>query len=286
MSVCIIGETCFEATPSPKIQTGFSADSSSGTKGSNVTQSDGNMSSYSSFDPNFTASSSQSKTSTNFNGQNLQCNVTLNIQNGQNLSPEMTKQHMASFVAMLESYESLIGGKIGNPMLIKEDYNQIDAEELELMDVKWCLASAFRRAEKFQQITGRDEFRGMATSPLGFDKSKVTCFRCKGNGHFKRECINKEATGNQEKNDYYQKSIFHQITQQKEPKTAHARMIKDANKKAYFGIIDQDDEKMAAGFSWDKYIQENPHLSSAFVARILEETSIKLNQKEYRFFQN
>ena len=85
----------------------------------------------------------------------------------------MTKQHMASLVAMLESYESLIGGKIGNPMLIKEDYDQIDAEELELMDVKWCLASAFRRAEKFQQITGRDEFRGMATSPLGFDKSKI-----------------------------------------------------------------------------------------------------------------
>ncbi|KAF5798219.1 putative transcription factor interactor and regulator CCHC(Zn) family [Helianthus annuus] len=160
------------------------------------------------------------------------------------------------------------------------------------MDIKWCLASAFRRAEKFQQITGRDEFRGMDTSPLGFDKSKVTCFRCKRKGHFKRECTNKEATGNQEKNDYYQKSIFHQITQQKEPQTAHARgiddgkrkMIEDANKKAYFGIIDQDDEKMAAGFSWDKYVQENPHLSSAFVARILEETSVKSEPKRIPIF--
>ncbi|KAJ0620915.1 putative transcription factor interactor and regulator CCHC(Zn) family [Helianthus annuus] len=160
------------------------------------------------------------------------------------------------------------------------------------MDVKWCLVSAFRRAEMFWQITGRDEFRGMATSPLGFDKSKVTCFRCKGKGYFKRECTNKEATRNQEKNDYYQKSICHQITQQKEPQTAHARgiddgkrkMIEDANKKAYFGIIDQDDEKMAAGFSWDKYVQENSHLNSAFVARILEETSVKSKPKRIPIF--
>ncbi|KAF5799064.1 putative transcription factor interactor and regulator CCHC(Zn) family [Helianthus annuus] len=152
---------------------------------------------------------------------------------------------MASLVAMLESYESLIAGKIGNPMLTKEDYDQIDAEELELMDVKWCMASAVRRAEKFQQITGRDEFRGLATSPLGFDKSKVTCFRCKGKGHFKRGCKNQEATENQEKNNYYQKSIFHQIAQQ--PQTAHARAIEEGQKKAL--RIHQDDEKVAEGFS-------------------------------------
>ncbi|KAJ0940425.1 putative transcription factor interactor and regulator CCHC(Zn) family [Helianthus annuus] len=175
----------FEATTSqsPKTSTAFSADGLSSPNASTTTQSGGYTSSFSSFDINSNTPSPQKQNSTN-----LQCNVTLNIQNGQHLSPEVAKQHMASLVAMLESYESLIAGRIGNPMLTKEDYDQIDAEELELMDVKWCLASACRRAEKFQQITGRDEFRGMATSPLGFDKSKVTCFRCKGKGHFKREC--------------------------------------------------------------------------------------------------
>ncbi|KAJ0840572.1 putative transcription factor interactor and regulator CCHC(Zn) family [Helianthus annuus] len=169
---------------------------------------------------------------------------------------------MASLVAMLESYESLIAGRIGNPMLTKEDYDQIDAEELELMDVKWCLASACRRAEKLQQITGIDDFRGMATSPLGFDKSKVTYFRCKGKGHFKRECKNQESSGSQDKSNYYQKSIFHQIDQQpqqKDQKTAHGKMIEEANRKAYFGIIDQSDEVVAEGFSWDKYIPGVSH---------------------------
>ncbi|KAF5813679.1 putative transcription factor interactor and regulator CCHC(Zn) family [Helianthus annuus] len=181
---------------------------------------------------------------------------------------------MASLVAILQSYESLIAGRIGNPMLIKEDYDQIDAEELELMDVKWCLASACRRAEKFQQITGRDEFRGMATSPLGFDKSKVTCFRCKGKGHFKRECKNQESSGSQDKSNYYQKSIFHQIDQQpqqKDQKTAHGKMIEEANRKAYYGIINQNDEFVTEGFSWDKYIPSGTRSDVALVTRILGE---------------
>ncbi|KAJ0568128.1 putative transcription factor interactor and regulator CCHC(Zn) family [Helianthus annuus] len=198
----------FEATPSqsPKISTAFSVDGSASPNASTTTQSGGSTSSFSSFDPNSNTPSSQKQ-----NSNNLQCNVTLTIQNGQNLSPEVAKQHMASLVAMLES-----------------------------------------RAEKFQQITGRDEFRGMATSPLGFDKSKVTCFRCKGKGHFKWECKNQESTGSQEKSNYYQKSIFHQIDQkpqQKEPQTAHGRMIEEANRKAYYGIIDQSDEFVAQGLA-------------------------------------
>ncbi|KAJ0658773.1 putative transcription factor interactor and regulator CCHC(Zn) family [Helianthus annuus] len=261
----------FKATPSqsPKISTAFSAVGSTSPNESATTQSGGSTSSFSSFDPNSNTSSPQKQNTTN-----LQCNVTLNIQNGQHLSPEVAKQHMASLVAMLESYESLIAGRIGNPMLTKEDYDQIDAEELELMDVKWCLASACRSAEKFQQITGRDEFRGMATSPLGFDKSKVTCFRCKGKGHFKRECKNQESTGSQEKSNYYQKSIFHQIgqqPQQKEPQTAHRKMIEEANRKAYFGILDQSDEVVAQGFRWDKYIPSGTNPDLALVTRILDQ---------------
>ena len=124
---------------------------------------------------------------------------------------------MALPVTVLESYESLVAGRIGNPMLTKEDYDQIDAEEMELLDIKWCLASVLRRAERFKQITRRDDFRDAATSTLGFDKSKVTCFRCREKGHFKRECTNREASGVQNpfgSNDYHRKAIYHQVAQQ------------------------------------------------------------------------
>ncbi|MFS8027761.1 putative transcription factor interactor and regulator CCHC(Zn) family [Helianthus anomalus] len=167
-----------------------------------------------------------------------------------------------------------------NPMLTKEDYDQIDAEEMELMDIKWCLASVLRRAEKFKMITGRNDFLDANISTLGFDKSKVTCFRCKEKGHFKRECKNQEASGAKNPfggNDYYRKAIYQQVAhqphQQKEPQTAHAKMIEDANKKAYYGIIDQNDEKVAAGFSWDKYIPPDSKVV-AMIAQIVQKPDL------------
>ncbi|KAJ0734075.1 putative transcription factor interactor and regulator CCHC(Zn) family [Helianthus annuus] len=177
---------------------------------------------------------------------------------------------MALLATVLESYEGLVAGRIGNPMLAKEDYDQIDAEEMELMDIKWCLASVLRRAEKFKLITGRDDFRDANVSTLGFDKSKVTCFQCREKGHFKRECTNREAGGAQNpfgNNDYYRKAICQQVAQQ--PSSSHA--IEDGKKKAY--LVNQDDERMAEGFSWDKYIPADSKLG-AFIAQIVQEPDL------------
>ncbi|KAJ0800857.1 hypothetical protein HanPI659440_Chr03g0110101 [Helianthus annuus] len=159
------------------------------------------------------------------NGHLLQCNVALHLQNGQNYTVEVVKSHMGLLVTALESYEGLIAGRIGNPMLTKEDYDQVGLSE-----------------EK---------------------------------GHFKRECKNQQPRGEKEssgKDNYYRKTIYQQIThqphQQKEPQTAHGRMIEDANRKAYYDIIDQDDEKMAEGFSWDKFIPVDSNVQ-AFIAHIV-----------------
>ncbi|KAM0031274.1 putative transcription factor interactor and regulator CCHC(Zn) family [Helianthus debilis subsp. tardiflorus] len=141
----------------------------------------------------------------------------------------------------------------------KEDYDQIDAEEMELMDMKWCLASVLKRAEKFKYITGRDDLREANVSTLGFDKSKVTYFRCREKGHFKRECTNREASGAQNpfnNNDYYRKAIYHQVAQQPtqhQAQTAHGRnVIEDSSKRAC--VVNQDEKKSSTGFNWDKYI--------------------------------
>ncbi|KAM0064977.1 putative transcription factor interactor and regulator CCHC(Zn) family [Helianthus debilis subsp. tardiflorus] len=177
---------------------------------------------------------------------------------------------MASLATVLESYESLVAGRIGIPMLTKEGYDQIDSEELELMDIKWCLASVLRRAEKFKQITRRDDLREAATSQLGFDKSKVTCFRCRGKGHFKRECTNREATGRQDpfgNNDYHRKAIYHQVAQQPRP-------IEESKGKACFGLLDQEDERIPKDFNWDDYDPSRPSVSKAFVSRFLEDSTL------------
>ena len=47
---------------------------------------------------------------------------------------------------LLTSYDDLIAGRIGSSMMTKEDYDQVDPEEMELMDVRWALAAAVRRA--------------------------------------------------------------------------------------------------------------------------------------------
>ncbi|KAJ0540875.1 putative transcription factor interactor and regulator CCHC(Zn) family [Helianthus annuus] len=264
---------------SPKIQTAFSAENSSGTINQTTSSSSG-VSSYPSVNPKSSASSFQSQSSKSGNGCVIQCNIALNLPNGQSFSEEVAKDHMALLATVLESYEGLVAGRIRNSMLTKEDYDQIDAEEMELMDIKWCLASVLRRAEKFKMITGINHFLDAHVSTLGFDKSKVTCFRCREKGHFKRECKNQEASGAKNpfgKDDYYRKAIYQQVAhqphQQKEPQTAHARMIEDANKKAYYGIIDQDNEKVAEGFSWDNYISPDSKIV-ALIAKIVKEPDL------------
>ncbi|KAJ0442400.1 hypothetical protein HanIR_Chr16g0808801 [Helianthus annuus] len=178
-----------EVERSPKIKTAFSAGNSSENVEQSPTSSSG-FSSYPSVNPKSSISSFHSQSSKFGNGCVIQCNIALNLPDSQSFSEEVAKDHMALLGSVLLSYEGLVAGRIGNPMLMKEDYDQIDAEEMELMDIKWCLASVL--AEKFKLITGRNDFLDAHVSTLGFDKSKVTYFRCREKCHFKRECKNRE----------------------------------------------------------------------------------------------
>ncbi|KAM0058716.1 putative transcription factor interactor and regulator CCHC(Zn) family [Helianthus debilis subsp. tardiflorus] len=283
---------------SPKVETTYSAKNSSGSPSSG-SNSKTSFTSFPSFDPNISATK---------NGRKLHCNIVLNLENDQDYSEEVAKNQMSLLGMVLESYTCFVAGRIGNPMLTKEDYDQIDAEEMELMDIKWCLASVLRRAEKFKQITGRDDLRDANVSTLGFDKSKVTCFRCREKGHFKRECTNREASGAQNpfnnNNDYYRKAIYHQVgqssqQQKHQAQTAHGRdVIEDTGKRACVVnedqkqsfnwdkfipdnrkacLIDQEDEKLAEGFSWanftwDDYIPDQTTAYTAFTAKIIDDS--------------
>ncbi|XP_022003752.1 uncharacterized protein LOC110901220 [Helianthus annuus] len=152
--------------------------------------------------------------------------------------------------------------------MTKEDYDQIDPEELQLINIKWGMASLVRRAQRFMEITGRNSL-SRPDQKLGFNKSKVTCFKCKERGHFKRECPNREVNNhlNPFTNDYYRQAIYHRSNQQP---VVQRPQIENKPEKAL--IVNQDDEKVAEGFSWDKCIPGSD--GQAMMAEIVEEPEI------------
>nr|GFB60871.1 hypothetical protein [Tanacetum cinerariifolium] len=74
-----------------------------------------------------------------------------------------------------------------SPQLDNEDLKQIDADDLEEMDLKWLMAMLTMRARKFLQKTGRNLGVNGPTS-MGFDMTKVECYNCHRKGYFARKC--------------------------------------------------------------------------------------------------
>nr|GEY75720.1 hypothetical protein [Tanacetum cinerariifolium] len=82
---------------------------------------------------------------------------------------------------------SFFTSQSSSPQLDNEDLKQIDADDLEEMDLKWQMAMLTMRARKFLQKTGRNLGVNGSTS-MGFDMAKVECYNCHRKGHFAREC--------------------------------------------------------------------------------------------------
>ncbi|GKE97327.1 ribonuclease H-like domain-containing protein, partial [Tanacetum coccineum] len=85
------------------------------------------------------------------------------------------------------------------PQLDNEDLQQIDLDDLEEMDLRWNIAMLTMRAKRFLKNTGR-KLDMTNKERIGFDKSKVECFKCQKKGHFAREC---RAPRNQDNKIYY-----------------------------------------------------------------------------------
>ncbi|GJZ42944.1 ribonuclease H-like domain-containing protein [Tanacetum coccineum] len=74
-----------------------------------------------------------------------------------------------------------------NLKLDNEDLEQINADDLEEINLKWQVAMLTMRVKRFIKKIGRNlDLNGKET--VGFDKTKVECYNYHRRGHFVREC--------------------------------------------------------------------------------------------------
>ncbi|GJS11551.1 hypothetical protein Tco_0368347 [Tanacetum coccineum] len=78
--------------------------------------------------------------------------------------------------------------------------DDIDADDLKEMDLKWQVAMLIMRVKRFIKKTGRKlDLNGKET--VGFDRTKVECYNFHRRGHFARECMAQRNQGNRNRDD-------------------------------------------------------------------------------------
>ncbi|KAI3821595.1 hypothetical protein L1987_09164 [Smallanthus sonchifolius] len=67
----------------------------------------------------------------------------------------IAEDYVALFSSCMLAYENFIGGMLTDLEMIEEDFNQVDPDDMEDMDIQWNMAMLLRRAKRFLNRTGR-----------------------------------------------------------------------------------------------------------------------------------
>ncbi|GJV34512.1 hypothetical protein Tco_1394912 [Tanacetum coccineum] len=92
---------------------------------------------------------------------------------------------------------SFFANQSNSPQLNDEDLQQIDADDLEKIDLKWQMAMLTMRARRFLNKTRR-KINPNGSETIGFNKSKVECYNYHKKSHFARECMAPRENRNKE----------------------------------------------------------------------------------------
>ncbi|KAI3762691.1 hypothetical protein L1987_53132 [Smallanthus sonchifolius] len=96
---------------------------------------------------------------------------------------KIAEDHVPLFSSCMLAYENFIGGKLTDPETIEEDFNQVDPDDMEDMDIQWNMAMILRRAKRFLNRTGRKFIGGHSNAKK--DRAPASGFTrpSQGNSH-------------------------------------------------------------------------------------------------------
>ncbi|KAJ9536395.1 hypothetical protein OSB04_un000430 [Centaurea solstitialis] len=184
--------------------------------------------------------------------------------------------------------EALFSSHAGVP-LVNEDLDQIHADDLEEMDLKWQMAMITVRVNRFMRRTGRRNFGMRKDDRLGFDKSKVECYKCHGLGHFARECRGSYNNQQQNQQNQQQNPLQHnqqQFGQQQQNQNMHnqqqhhfsSNRANNNNRNPNSGSSQALVSQEGAGFDWSDQAEDQVQ-NQAFMAEIKEEPISEIPQE-------
>nr|GFB15434.1 hypothetical protein [Tanacetum cinerariifolium] len=110
---------------------------------------------------------------------------------------------------------SFFASQSNNSQLHNDNLKQIDADDLEEMNLTWQMDMLIMRARRFLQRTRRNIGANVTTS-IGFDMSKVECYNYHKRGHFARESMSLKDARNkdtQRKNVPLETSTFNALVE-------------------------------------------------------------------------
>ncbi|GJX74138.1 ribonuclease H-like domain-containing protein [Tanacetum coccineum] len=95
-----------------------------------------------------------------------------------------------SLVLLVELIKFHLLQVLTSPQLENEDFQQMDGDDLEELDLRWQVAMLTVRVKKFIRNMDFKEKRHVS-----LDKSKIECYNCHRKGHFARECRSGRSQG-------------------------------------------------------------------------------------------
>ncbi|MFS7912606.1 putative transcription factor interactor and regulator CCHC(Zn) family [Helianthus anomalus] len=127
------------------------------------------------------------------------------------------------------------------------------------------------------EISGRSCL-GYVDSKLGFYKAKVTCFKCKQKGHFKRECTNRQSDESMDpfRDDYYQRAIYHCNSGSS---NANKKQIGEgpSKERSRAMVVIQEGE----GYDWSQVLPKEDYVGSAFVVKVVQDKRWQRDSARY-----